>query len=81
MSTPMPKSFDPFKKEAKVEQEPPSRRSTVQGVPTELAQDSKAEAGRRADILEALETPFEEPPEPTPFEEPKIDEFGTGVGV
>lgn len=79
----MPKSFDPFKKEneKKVDPEPPSRRSTVKGVPTELAQESEADAGRRADILEALETPFEEPPEPTPFEEPKIDEFGTGVGV
>ncbi|EIW58731.1 uncharacterized protein TRAVEDRAFT_168464 [Trametes versicolor FP-101664 SS1] len=83
VSTPMPKSFDPFKKEkeGKVEQEPPSRKSTVKGVPIELAQESEVDAGRRADILEALETPFEEPPEPTPFEEPKIDEFGTGVGV
>ena len=39
---------------------------------TELAADK---------LKEALDTPFEEPKEPASFEEPKVDEFGTGHGI
>ncbi|KAI0763816.1 hypothetical protein BD413DRAFT_580328 [Trametes elegans] len=79
MATPLPKHHDPFKKAEKGETEPAPAKGTVNGPPAELPQE--AEQGTRADIQEALETPFEEPPEPTPFEEPKVDEFGTGQGV
>ncbi|KAI0820835.1 hypothetical protein BC628DRAFT_828080 [Trametes gibbosa] len=79
MSTPMPKSFDPFKKAAEKDAVQVSG-GTVRGVPTRLATET-SDVVSRADIQEALDTPFEEPPEPTPFEEPKVDEFGTGIGV
>ncbi|KAH9888846.1 hypothetical protein C8Q73DRAFT_708399 [Cubamyces lactineus] len=80
MSTPMPKSVDPFNKTAeKVDPEPSADRGAVKGASASVAVEQGADPS--ADIRDALETPFEEPPEPASFEEPKIDEFGTGHGV
>ncbi|KAH9852147.1 hypothetical protein C2E23DRAFT_779749 [Lenzites betulinus] len=80
MSTPMPKSVDPFKKAAEKDSTPAGGTGTVKRAPPKLATET-SDAGPRADILEAMDTPFEEPPEPAAFEEPKVDEFGTGIGV
>ncbi|KAI0653398.1 hypothetical protein C8Q70DRAFT_927746 [Cubamyces menziesii] len=70
MSTPMPKSVDPGAEAAK-------------GASASVAVVVEQGADPSADIRDALETPFEEPPEPASasFEEPKVDEFGTGHGI
>ena len=64
MSTPMPKHFDPFQKppqakevQEKSELESPSARGTIKGVPTML----KQEVEPTAELLAAIDTPFEEP--------------------
>ncbi|KAI8996546.1 hypothetical protein BD414DRAFT_478352 [Trametes punicea] len=78
MSTPVPKTQDPFKKVAKAEPEPSSAESgTVKKGRVTMTQGTDPSA----DVRDALGTPLEEPPESSPFEEPKIDEFGTGHGV
>ncbi|KAI0675507.1 hypothetical protein C8Q78DRAFT_964006 [Trametes maxima] len=74
MSTPMPKSVDPFKNTEKSGKNATSAQDTV-ATTGNLAQELGA------DIQAALDTPFEEPSESPPFEEPKVDEFGTGHGV
>ncbi|OSD03080.1 hypothetical protein PYCCODRAFT_1451939 [Trametes coccinea BRFM310] len=84
MSTPMPRAHDPFRKASKprAEPEPEAKQAeggTVKKAPVSLTQEAAADPS--ADLKDALETPFEEPPEPTPFEEPRVDEFGTGHGV
>ncbi|PIL24996.1 hypothetical protein GSI_12884 [Ganoderma sinense ZZ0214-1] len=97
MSTPMPRHHNPFRQtppsqvaEGTREQEgnekererdglPPSARGTIKGPPIGLKEESELRAG----LNEALENPFEEPKDTdtTPFEEPRVDEFGTGHGV
>ncbi|KAI1796618.1 hypothetical protein LXA43DRAFT_566809 [Ganoderma leucocontextum] len=94
VSTPMPKHYDPFRPKQppqmaektraqegrdsmENEREPPSARGTLRGPPVGLKEDTELAAG----MNEALETPFEEPKDTTLFEEPKVDEFGTGSGV
>ncbi len=88
MSTPMPKSQDPFRgqpqsQEAsrtnleREEREPASAKGTMRGAPAILRKGAEP----AAELLSAIETPFEEPAESTPFEEPKVDEFGTGIGI
>ncbi|KAI0331441.1 hypothetical protein GY45DRAFT_1322238 [Cubamyces sp. BRFM 1775] len=79
MSTPMPKSVDPFKKAEDADPEPNAARGT--GAAKEASVAVEEDVDPSADIRDALETPFEEPPEPASFEEPKVDEFGTGHGV
>ena len=94
MSTPMPRHHDPFRrtpstqvsekvtgnedKEREREKEPTSARGTIKGAPTVLKQETELAADK---LKEALDTPFEEPKEPASFEEPKVDEFGTGHGI
>ncbi|KAI9064106.1 hypothetical protein FKP32DRAFT_1611229 [Trametes sanguinea] len=84
MSTPMPRNHDPFKKPSKPRAEPEqgakqAESGTGKKAPVALTQEAAADPS--ADLKDALEAPFEEPPEPASFEEPKIDEFGTGHGV
>ena len=86
MSTPMPKSVDPFNKIAeKADQESSATRGAgaAKGASASVAVVVEQGADPSADIRDALETPFEEPPEPASasFEEPKVDEFGTGHGI
>ncbi|CDO73267.1 hypothetical protein BN946_scf185008.g29 [Trametes cinnabarina] len=81
MSTPTPRIHDPFKEPTKPETgavpvQVPQTGGTVKRAPVALTQEAAADPS--ADLKDALETPFEEPPEPGPFEEPKVDEFGTG---
>ena len=91
MSTPMPKSHDPFRGQAqsqaasradlkeKEEREPSSAKGTIRGAPA----IARKEAEPATELQSAIETPFGEPAESEspPFEEPKVDEFGTGFGV
>lgn len=91
LSTPMPKHHDPFrqppppkegpKPEESEVQEPTLARGTNKGTPAVLSQHVEP----TAELQGAIETSFENPPAdvevPTPFEEPRVDEFGTGVGV
>ena len=89
MSTPMPKHHDPFKGKERGEErgDPESAslgRGTLKSAPTSSKQEVE-EVSKAVCVQEAIETPFETPVEddsdPTPFEEPKLDEFGTGQGV
>ena len=86
----MPKFHDPFQRQLEKEkkgggegQEMGPGRGTVKGTPVVIKQELAR--SERADMLEAVEAPFESPfeetPDPTPFEEPKVDEFGIGQGV
>ncbi len=97
VSTPMPRHHDPFRqkqpppltertreqedgeRERERERVPPSAPGTIKGPPMGL--NFKEEAELAAVLNDALENPFEEPKDTTLFEEPKVDEFGTGHGV
>ena len=91
VSTPMPKHHNPFKSsslekeeekkgEKDVEKESVSARGTIRGTP-EVERKNTYEKPTAAELQDAIGTAFEEPSDTTPFEEPKIDEFGTGHGV
>ncbi|KAM5532367.1 hypothetical protein V8D89_013961 [Ganoderma adspersum] len=90
-STPTPRHHDPFRQkppsqvterdQAGSERErknvPPSAQGTIKGPPAGFEEEASLVAG----LNEALENPFGEPKDATLFEEPKVDEFGTGHRV
>ncbi|TBU60960.1 hypothetical protein BD310DRAFT_921830 [Dichomitus squalens] len=90
VSTPMPRHHDPFRKtqsgqatetvreREERERESASARGTIKGAPAALKQETEPATD---ELKEALETPFGEPKESSPLEEPKVDEFGTGYGI
>ena len=96
MSTPMPRYHNPFntqrsdKRAEGEEPEPPvsagGGKGTVRGVPPSV-KEAAERAAKTASIQDAVDTPFEtsftesSDVDPTPFEEPRVDEFGTGVGI
>ena len=64
-------------REERAEMEPPSAKGTIRGIPVPLKQERE----QAEKLKDAIDTPFEDPQDATPFEEPKVDEFGTGHGV
>ena len=89
----MPRHHDPFRQkptlevtertkdqegsEKEKEEKPPSAQGTIKGPPAGFKEEAELVAG----LNDALENPFEEPKDAPLFEEPKVDEFGTGHGV
>lgn len=84
MSTPMPKHHDPYRPPSQVrerekeETEPASAKGTMRGAPAILKQSVEPTTELQAAMMD---TPFEEPPDSAPFEDPKQDIFGIGYGV
>ncbi|KAH9935903.1 uncharacterized protein BXZ73DRAFT_89397 [Epithele typhae] len=85
VSTPIPRHHNPFQgkvEEDKKESSPPEGGGTLKNIPASLRQAQ--EAMRMTEDPTTADTPPEtgrEVGEDTPFEEPRVDEFGTGQGI